>query len=79
VLTVMEIAVAYMSIHRGLVALMLISLAVWKAALVALCFMHLGSETSVLRRAVAIPLMVPPFYALVLMAEAVGRLAWGQG
>ena len=71
VLTVIEVGVAKMpALGKGLMMSALILLAITKAAVVALYYMHLKHETRILRVTVAIPLMMPPVYALVLMAEA---------
>jgi len=75
VLTIIEVAVAQIpGIAKGLVVSALILLAVVKAACVALFYMHLKYETRVLRLTVALPLAVPPIYALVLVSEAAWRL-----
>lgn len=75
VLTVLEVALVYVpGIAKNLIISGLILLAVVKAACVALFFMHLKHETRVLRLTVAIPLSLPPIYALVLVAEAAWRL-----
>jgi cytochrome c oxidase subunit 4 len=75
VLTVIEVAVAQVpGIGKGLLISALVLLAAAKAACVALYYMHLKYETKILRWSVAIPLMVPPFYALVLVTEAGWRL-----
>jgi caa(3)-type oxidase subunit IV len=75
VLTVAEVGVASISsVSKGWVVSGLVSLAVGKAALVGLFYMHLVHETSVLRWAVAVPMASPVLYALVLIAEAGWRL-----
>jgi caa(3)-type oxidase subunit IV len=74
VLTILEVAVAYMPIARGLMISALILMALSKAALVGLFYMHLKHETKVLQWGVAIPLATPGVYAIVLMAEAAWRL-----
>ena len=57
--------------------LALSGLALVKASCVGLFFMHLKYETKILRRSVAIPMSIPAFYALVLIAEgAWRRLPW---
>ena len=77
VLTAVEIAVVYLPIERWMIIAGLIFLAVLKAALVGLYFMHLIHETTILRLMIAIPLSLPPLYALVLRAEAAWRLFGG--
>ena len=73
-LTVLEVALIYVpGIPKGLMVLGLILLALTKASLVGLFFMHLKHETRILRLNVAIPMAMPMFYALVLVSEAVWR------
>ena len=74
VLTAIEVGVAYTPISKGLMASALIMLAVTKAALVGLFYMHLRYETKVLKWSIAIPMLTPALYAVVLMAEAQWRL-----
>lgn len=74
VLTLLEVVLAQMGIAKHLLAVALVGLAVTKAAIVALYYMHLKSETKVLKLTVAIPLAAPTIYAIVLMTEAAWRL-----
>ena len=75
-LTVLEVVIAQIpGISRKLLAVALVGLAVTKAGIVGLYYMHLKSETRVLKLTVALPLAAPTIYALVLMAEAAWRLA----
>jgi len=53
----------------------LISLALAKATLVALFFMHLKNETRSLKMVVAIPMTFPALYAVVVIVEAIARSA----
>jgi cytochrome c oxidase subunit IV len=78
-LTILEVVIAQVpGIGKGLVVSALILLAVVKAACVALFYMHLKHETKVLKWTVAIPLAIPPAYALVLISDAAWRLLrWG--
>jgi cytochrome c oxidase subunit 4 len=77
VLTVLEVGLVYVpGIGKGLMVSGLVLLAVSKAALVGLFFMHLRHETPVLRLTVAIPLAIPAIYAVVLVAEASWRGLW---
>src|SRR5688572_12527592 len=69
VLTALEIGVVYMPLARWMIVVALIFLAVVKAALVGLYFMHLLHETTILKLMVAIPLSLPPLYAVILIAE----------
>jgi cytochrome c oxidase subunit 4 len=75
-MTLLEIVVANRSlgIPRGAVAVALISLAVTKAALVGLFYMHLKHEMRALKLTVALPFFFPALYALVLIGEASWRL-----
>jgi caa(3)-type oxidase subunit IV len=72
-LTVIEVAVAYARGHKTEVVVVLFSLALVKAACVALFFMHLKWETRVLRATVVVPLSLPVLYALILISEAAWR------
>jgi caa(3)-type oxidase subunit IV len=76
-LTILEVGVVYMHIPSTPLFIALSGLAIVKATLVGLFFMHLKHETKILRRSVAIPMSIPAFYALVLIAEgAWRRLPW---
>jgi cytochrome c oxidase subunit IV len=74
VLTIVEVGVAYAPIAKPLMASALILLAVSKAAIVGLFYMHLKHETNIMKWSIAIPLATPAVYAVVLMAEASWRL-----
>ena len=52
----------------------LFGLALVKAILVALFYMHLKSETRILKWSVFIPMSIPAFYALILVVEAAWRM-----
>ncbi|MEO7591026.1 MAG: cytochrome C oxidase subunit IV family protein [Byssovorax sp.] len=74
-LTVLEVVIAQIpGISKKLLAVALVGLAVTKAGIVGLYYMHLKSETRVLKLTVALPLAAPTLYALVLMTEAAWRL-----
>jgi len=74
-LTVVEVGLVYVpGIPKGLTTSALFALAIAKAALVGLFFMHLKHDTRVLRWAVAVPMATPVAYAAVLIAEASWRL-----
>ena len=76
VLTVLEVGVAQVpGISRTLMGIALVSLAITKAAIVGLYYMHLKHETRVMRLTVAIPMATPAVYALVLITEGAWRLA----
>ena len=74
--TILEVLVALpsMGVGRGFKVSALIILALTKAAMVALWFMHLKSEFKVLRWSVLLPFAFPALYAIVLIAEAGWRL-----
>jgi cytochrome c oxidase subunit 4 len=76
VLTVVEVAVTRPELHvpHGPMTLALVGLALTKAAIVALYYMHLKHETRVLKMTVALPMAAPTIYALVLISEAAWRL-----
>jgi caa(3)-type oxidase subunit IV len=77
VLTILEVGVVYAGVPRTPLFLALSGLAIVKASCVGLFFMHLKYETKILRRTVAIPMSIPAFYALILIAEgAWRRLPW---
>jgi cytochrome c oxidase subunit 4 len=75
VLTALELGVIRMpGVGRGPMIVALLGLAVSKAALIALFFMHLKHETRALRLTVFGPLAAPAVYALALMADSAWRL-----
>ncbi len=73
-ITVVELAVARSGAGRGSIIAALVGLAVAKAALVGLFFMHLRHETPVLRWTVLGPLLAPGLYGIVLGADAAWRM-----
>ncbi len=76
ILTVLEILVATpsMGIPKVPMTVALISMALSKAALVGLFFMHLKDEARALKLTVALPFVFPAIYALILIGEAGWRL-----
>lgn len=71
VLTLVELGVARTSgVPRAAVIVALVTIAVAKAALIALFYMHLRFETRILRFTVLAPLLAPAVYGVILMAEA---------
>lgn len=75
VLTVLEVVVAQVpGIGKGALTISLIGLALTKAACVGLYYMHLNHETRILRLTVALPMVFPTIYAVVLIGEAAWRL-----
>jgi caa(3)-type oxidase subunit IV len=74
-LTIAEIAVVYTpGIPRGQLIAALVLLALAKAALVLLYFMHLRRESWGLKLIVLTPFTLPAGFALALIADAVWRL-----
>ena len=64
-LTALELTVAFLPWHKTTLILILIALAVWKALLVALYYMHLRFERSRLRILALAPL---PFTVILVVA-----------
>lgn len=76
VLTALEIAlVKTPGIGKDSMVAGLVLLAVVKATLVGLYFMHLKWETKVMKWMVGVPLATPAVYAVVLIADAMWRRA----
>jgi caa(3)-type oxidase subunit IV len=76
VLTAAELGLVHVpGIAHGALIAGLVLLAVAKAALVLLFFMHLGGETRALKLTVILPFLLPAGYALVLVGDAIWRLA----
>lgn len=75
VLTVAEVAVAKVpGMGRALLISALILMALAKAGLVLMTYMHLGHETRSLKLMVVLPFLLPALFAFVLIAEASWRL-----
>ncbi len=64
-LTLLEVGVAFVDLSRTLIVLTLLGLAVWKALLVALYFMHLRFEP---RRVVLVAVAPLPLAAILILA-----------
>jgi cytochrome c oxidase subunit 4 len=69
VLTAIEVTVAFMGFERQATVLLLIGLAIWKALLVALYFMHLKWETRALKFLAMAPLLPAAIMIVVIMME----------
>ena len=69
ILTVLEVALAFMGFRRSVTILALLGLAVWKALLVALYFMHLRFEPIPVRLVAAAPLVPAAILILLVMLE----------
>jgi cytochrome c oxidase subunit 4 len=72
-LTVVEVAIVYLHLPRILLVALLIVLAVWKAALVALHFMHLKFEKRTLMIIALSPFVLCVFLILMLMPDIFPR------
>lgn len=68
-LTVLEIAVIYMDVARLIIVILLVGMAVSKAALVGLYFMHLKSERLTLGLIALTPLLLCVFLILMLIPD----------
>ena len=73
VLTAVEIGVTFLGLPRTLLVTLLVSLAVWKAALVALHFMHLKIEKKTLTIVAVIPFILCVFLSLMLLPDIYPR------
>ena len=72
-LTIIEIAVIYLPLAKLAIAIMLITLAVTKAALVALYFMHLKFERRTLALVAVSPFVLCVFLILMLTPDIFPR------
>jgi caa(3)-type oxidase subunit IV len=68
-LTVIEVAIVYMGLPKMLLASLLVIFAVWKAALVAMHFMHLKFEKKTLTIVALAPFVLCIFLVLMLMPD----------
>lgn len=73
VLTIVEVAIAYMGLPKVLLVSLLVVVAVWKAALVALHFMHLKFERKTLTWIALSPFVLCVFLILMLMPDIFPR------
>ena len=72
-LTVVEVAIVYLHLPKTLLVALLIVLAVWKAALVALHFMHLKFEKRTLALIALSPFVLCVFLILMLLPDIFAR------
>ncbi len=68
-LTVLEIAVIYMDVARLIIVILLVGMAVSKAALVGLYFMHLKFEKSTLGMIALTPMVICVFLIFMLLPD----------
>ena len=73
VLTAVEIGVTFLGLPRKLLVALLVGLAVWKAALVALHFMHLKIEKKTLTIVAIVPFILCIFLSLMLLPDIYPR------
>ena len=75
VLTVLEVGVVYVpGVSAAVLVGVLVLMAVGKAGIVGMYYMHLKHDTEMLQWTVIIPMLVPAVYAFVLVVEAGARL-----
>ncbi len=68
-LTVVEVGVVYLGLGRHIVILTLLALAIWKALLVALYFMHLRFEPKLVSIVAASPLLPAAILVILVLFE----------
>jgi caa(3)-type oxidase subunit IV len=73
VLTAVEIGITFLGLPRKLLVSLLVGLAVWKAALVALHFMHLKLEKKTLTVIAIVPFVLCVFLSLMLLPDIFPR------
>jgi len=73
VLTIVEVAIVYMGLPKMLLAGLLVFFAVWKAALVAMHFMHLKFEKKTLAMIAIVPFVLCVFLILMLLPDIYPR------
>ena len=69
VLTVVEVALTFFGLPKLLLGSLLVILAVWKAALVAMYFMHLKFERKTLAMIAIVPFILCLFFILMLLPD----------
>jgi caa(3)-type oxidase subunit IV len=73
VLTIIEVGITYLGLPKMLLATLLVTLAVWKAALVAMHFMHLKFEKKTLTIVALAPFVLCVFLILMLLPDIFPR------
>ena len=69
VLTVVEVGLTFLGLPKKLLGSLLVILAVWKAALVAMYFMHLKFEPKTLAMIAIVPFVLCLFMILMLLPD----------
>ena len=77
-LTAMEVSLIRLDLARAVRITALVGVAMAKAGALLLFFMHLRSESRALKLVASLPLVVAPAFAIVLMLDAVYRVAGGR-
>ena len=72
-LTIVEVAIVYLHLPKILLVSLLVVLAVWKAALVAMHFMHLKFEKTTLMIIALSPFILCVFLILMLLPDIFPR------
>ena len=72
-LTIVEVAIVYLHLPKVLLVSLLVALAVWKAALVAMHFMHLKFEKTTLMVIALSPFLLCVFLILMLLPDIFPR------
>jgi cytochrome c oxidase subunit IV len=72
-LTIVEVAIVYLHLPKILLVSLLVALAVWKAALVAMHFMHLKFEKMTLMVIALSPFILCVFLILMLLPDIFPR------
>ena len=79
ILTVIEIAVIYMPLAKFTIGVLLCALALGKAVLVAMYFMHLRFETRTLGMIAVIPLMIATLLIFLLLPDGFAVMKRTEG
>lgn len=69
VLTAVEVGITFLGFPKILLVVLLVSLAIWKAALVALHFMHLKIEKKTLTVVALVPFVLCVFLSLMVLPD----------
>ena len=69
VLTVIEVAATFLGLAKIVIGTILVTLAIWKATLVAMHFMHLKIEKTTLAIVAIIPFILCLFLTLMLLPD----------
>lgn len=69
ILTIVELAVVFLPMAKLVIGAALVVLAVWKAVLVAMYFMHLRFETKTLGWIAVTPLVIATFLVFLLLPD----------